>query len=220
MAGCTFNLNTGLFGVKHSIGRIGDYGLIEKDDPSLDQKQSILVRYHRQHRIPRDEIAQVYDGFEVAAHSYCHEYLPKCSEETIIEAIRKDVETLREITRQDVVGFAYPYGATSDEVIDALKKNGIRYARTTKQSNGTNFQKDLFRIAPNCWIVDRNLEQKLQNYLKKESEEDQMFMIWGHGYELDFGTKNANWDKLRKLCDMIASDSNVICCTNREMLKL
>ena len=34
----------------------------------------------------------------------------------------------------------------------------------------------------------------LETFLASKSENDQFFSVWGHGYEFDFGTKNANWN--------------------------
>jgi len=41
--------------------------------------------------------------------------------------------------------------------------------------------------------------------------------MWGHGYELDFGTKRGNYEHLEHLFQMISKVPDVVCVTNREL---
>lgn len=219
MHGCTFNLNAGLMGKKQVMGRISEYGFMEKEDLSLLEKKTRFVHYVPDYRIPADEIAQVYEGFEVASHAYLHQNLKKLSEAELDECIQKDTEALKKLTGKEIVGFAYPFGAVSDKAVAVLKKHGIRYARTTMSSKGFELPQDPYRLAATCWIGQKETFEFVQRFIEsKPTEKDQMLYIWGHGYEFDFGTDRNNWDNLKRLCDMIAGADDILNCTNGEIL--
>lgn len=218
ICGCTFNLNAGLMGSKKVMGRISEYGIIEKADLECLHKKRCFINYVQDYRIPADEIAQVYEGFEIASHAYLHENLKKLSDSDLDTCIRKDVEGLKKLTGQTVLGFAYPFGAVSDKVISILKKYGIRYARTTISSKSFDMPENLYKLAPTCWIGQKETMELLKRFVEKEpTEQDQVLYIWGHGYEFDFGTARNNWDNLKRLCDIIGDTDDIISCTNREM---
>ena len=211
LKGCTFNLNGGLMGQKKAIGRIGDIGFTEKEDLALLKKKGLFVHYTEDYRIPADEIAQVYEGFEVASHAYRHENLKKLSAQQLDETIRQDVECLKGLTGQEIMGFAYPFGAVSEEAVSVLKKYGIRYARTTGATKKFVLPKDPYRLDATCLLIQKDVLTLARQFIDAPpTEADQLFYVWGHGYELDFGTKNSNWEKFRKLCDMMAGAGDVI----------
>ncbi|MFV0362946.1 MAG: polysaccharide deacetylase family protein [Suipraeoptans sp.] len=219
MYGCTFNLNAGLLGRKKALGRIGEYGFVEKDDLNVLHRKHRLIHYVQQYRIPSDEIAQVYDGFEVASHAYLHENLKRISDSDLDICIQKDVETLKELTGQTISGFAYPFGAVSDKVCSVLKRNGIRYARTTMSSKSFDIPENLHKLAPTCWIGQKETFGIVKRFVEEEPiERDMMLYIWGHGYEFDFGTERNNWDNLKRICDLIGSADDIISRSNGEIL--
>lgn len=109
----TFNLNPGLFGLKQKIGRIGNMGLLEMPDKnSIEAKLFHAVNHHR---IPEDEIEQVYQGFEVACHGYAHENLAKLDSRGQEESIGLCMEKLQQITGYPIVGHAYAFGGMNEE---------------------------------------------------------------------------------------------------------
>ncbi|MCD8216655.1 MAG: polysaccharide deacetylase family protein [Clostridiales bacterium] len=215
---CTFNINGGMMGEPCVIGRIGNLGILEKKDRSLLQKQRIF-KYVPHDRIPEDEVKQVYEGFEIASHGFKHENFKKLSLEQAKVSICSDLKKLSEIAGQEIVGFAYPYGAVSDATVKLLKENGVRYARTVSSSKKFDISTNLLRFNPTCWMISKKLFDFAEAFIKAEPvNSDLLFYVWGHGYELDFGTKGSNWDRLKKLCGMMAEQDDIICCTNREVL--
>lgn len=219
MYGCTFNLNAGLLGSKKAMGRISEYGFAEKDDLTVLNKKHHLVHYVEEFRIPADEIAQVYEGFEIAGHAYRHENLKKLSGKELETCIRKDTEELRRITGQSIRGYAYPFGACSDEAISVLKNNGILYARTTMPGKGFGLPDNPYKLAPTCWMGQKETFDLVEKFLNTvPTEQDQMFCVWGHGYEFDFGTERNNWDNLKRLCQMVSDREDITSCTITEFL--
>ena len=90
---CTFNINSGLFDRRtcHQAMLFGKMNTFNN------------------HRIPEDEIKQVYENHEVAAHSSTHPILTQLSDDEVIAQMRGDAEKLEKITGKKVHGFAHNY---------------------------------------------------------------------------------------------------------------
>ncbi|MCD8119594.1 MAG: polysaccharide deacetylase family protein [Lachnospiraceae bacterium] len=218
LRGATFNLNGGLMGQKRAIAYIGEIGFAEKENLELLDKNGRFIKYAPAFRIPSDEIAQVYEDFEVASHGYLHENMKKLNPEMVRQSVEQDIRTLQKLTGKKIRGFAYPFGAVSDEAVEELKKLGIVYARTITAAKDYSLPKDPMHLAPTYWMPQKKTEEALKYFLKAPiTQEDQLFYMWGHGYELDFKTENSSWDRFRRICSMIAQSENVICCTNSEI---
>jgi peptidoglycan/xylan/chitin deacetylase (PgdA/CDA1 family) len=208
----TFNISSGILGKRTKIGRIGNYGLF---DMAIDKKTVLKTSPH--YIIPRDEIAQVYQGFEVASHAYCHEYLSRLPADKLQFSISEDVRELSALVGYQIAGLAYPYGATSDAVVDCLKKNNLQYARTVKSSGSFAFPQDPLRLQPTCWHGAKNTLELLDQFIRAEPvTEDLLFYMWGHGYEFDYGAERNSWGYFERICEMAASHDEIICCTNKE----
>ena len=39
------------------------------------------------------------------------------------------------------------------------------------------------------------------------------FLMFAHGYEFDFGTKESNWAKFEKICQKVSSAGDIIYCS-------
>ena len=127
--GATFHLNSGLFGDKTWEGRIGNLGMTEIPVDKFDPGKKHLLPYVPHFRIPADEVKQVYEGFEIAAHTCHHVNLARCDESKRREEIAGDVEALSKLFGRPVTGFAYPYGVGAKKTREALEAAGVQYAR-------------------------------------------------------------------------------------------
>jgi peptidoglycan/xylan/chitin deacetylase (PgdA/CDA1 family) len=212
---CTFNLNAGLFGTQKRVGRIGNMGFLEYPEGSTGFKTRFKNSDH--HRIPEDEIVQVYEGFEIASHGYKHEALPLIGPEQMEESIRKDIEVLSKLTGYPIVGHAYPGGASSARVAACLKKYGVIYAREVLPTGSFYFPQDPLRYRPTSMILDKKLFGLADQFIAAEAQtDDLLFYIWGHGYELDFGSDLGNWERFEKFCEKIAGQKDIVYCTNKQ----
>lgn len=189
---CTFNLNSGL------------------DNSSEWQYKNMPVR-----RLNLPDCADLYQGHEIAVHGSLHRSMTELDESALHEEIFSDKQKLTQIFGSVPVGMAYPYGAYSQHVIDVLKQAGIRYARTVNSSHSFAVQKNLLQFSPTCHHDDAFLFDLAETFLKSESDEIQIFYIWGHSYEFD---GNHNWDRLEKLLDMLAGKSDIFYGTNAQVL--
>jgi peptidoglycan/xylan/chitin deacetylase (PgdA/CDA1 family) len=212
---CTFNLNAGLTGTKNRVGRIGDIGFLTYPESSRGFKTWFKSNDH--HRIPTDEIAQVYEGFEIASHSYGHEALAAIRPEKMEESIRNDIEALSKLTGYPILGHAYPGGSSSDKVADCLKKYGVIYAREVWWTNSFSFPENPLRYRATSMVHDKKLFELADRFIAAEPQtDDLLFYIWGHGYELDFGTEHCNWKRFEQFCEKIAGQNDIVYCTNKQ----
>ncbi len=218
--GATFHLNSGLFGDKTYEGRIGNLGMTEKSASSFDPAAKHLLPYVPHFRIPEDELTQVYEGFEIASHTCRHVNLAKCGEEERQREIAEDVKALSEKFGQAVTGFAYPYGVGAKQSREALKAAGVKYARLATSKQNYRFPEDPLAMPLSCWHISGKTFERLDAFFNMDAgDEDAFFLMFAHGYEFDFGTKESNWDKFRRICETVAQHDDVIACSIGEAFR-
>jgi len=83
-------------------------------------------------RLPIEEILESYKNHEIAVHSYTHPHLENLSHKECTNEIAQDIARLTEVFGYTPIGMAYLYGSYSDMVVEVLREQGIRYARTTR----------------------------------------------------------------------------------------
>lgn len=218
--GATFHINSGLYGDKTYEGRIGNLGMTEKRADRFDPGARHLLSYVPHFRIPEDEVRQVCQGFEIASHTCHHINLAGCSEEVRRAEIAGDVKALSEKFGQEVRGFAYPYGMGAGKCREALKASGIRYARLAVSRPGFRFPEDPLAMPLTCWHISGKTFRRLEEFFRMDpGEEDTFFLMFAHGYEFDFETKESSWDKFRKICHRVASHDEVFPCSIGEAFR-
>ncbi len=218
--GATFHLNSRLFGDKTYEGRIGNLGMTEKLAARFDPAAKHLLPYVPHFRIPEDELRQVYEGFEIASHTCHHVNLAKCSEEERRREIAEDVNALSEKFGQTVMGFAYPYGVGAKQSREALKAAGVKYARLATSKQNYRFPEDPLAMPLSCWHISGKTSERLDAFFRMDAgDEDTFFLMFAHGYEFDFGTKESNWDKFRRICETVAKHDDVIACSIGEAFR-
>lgn len=219
--GATFHLNSGLLGDRTYEGRIGNLGMTEKPASEFDPDKRHLLPYVPHFRIPEEEIREVYQGFEIASHTCHHVNLRKCSEEDRIHEISEDVKALSAIFDQDVCGFAYPYGMGAKQSREALQKAGIRYARLAKSDRSFRFPQDPLAMPFSCWHISAKTFDVLDQFFQMDlNGEDAFFLMFAHGYEFDFETKESNWKKFRRICETVAAHEDVVCCSINDAFRM
>ncbi len=218
--GATFHLNSGLFGDRTYEGRIGNLGMTEMPAEEYEKGGRHLLPYVPHFRIPEDEVRQVYEGFEIASHTKHHVNLDRCSEEERVCEIREDAQALSALFGQEVTGFAYPYGAGAKKSRQALQAAGIQYARLAVSRPGFHFPEDPLAMPLTCWHISAGAMEKVWSFIREDAEEEDLFfLMFAHGYEFDFGTKESNWDKFERICRNVAEAGNITCCSIGEALR-
>ena len=217
--GATFHLNSGLFGDRTYEGRIGNLGMTEMPADRYERQRRHILPYVPHFRIPEDEVRQVYEGFEIASHTRNHVKLTRCSESERIREIREDKESLCALFGQEVTGFAFPYGAGAGKSRQALQAAGIQYARLAVSRPTFRFPEDPLAMPLTCWHISAGTMKRVQEFVRMDTEEDLFFLMFGHGYEFDFGTRESNWRKFERICKTVAEAGNIECCSIGEALR-
>ena len=196
---CTFNIN--------------GYAL-EDEERSYPEGQ-----IHR--RMARREATEVYskaieNGHEVATHGYSHPFLDKLPQEMVAYEIVEDRKCIEEMFGKIIKGHAYPFGTTSDSVVEVLRNCGILYARTTAATKRFDVPSDWLRLPSTCHHNEPQLMQLVDKFLNEPQRypNPQLFYLWGHTYEFD---TNNNWDVIEKFAEAIGNRDEVWYANNMQV---
>ncbi len=217
--GATFNLNSALFGKRQMIGRIGNLGIKEVPLERFDERRASLLKYSIHYRIPKDEIADVYEGFEIASHTAEHVSLVGCSDAECQRQVRSDQEILGGMFHTKISGFAYPFGRYRETTKRQLEQCGIVYARTASFTKEFSLPQDLLELPLNGWHIRKDALARVREFAEAESERDLFFLMFAHGYEFDFQTKESNFEKFKRICDLVAGREDIVCCSTGEAIR-
>lgn len=189
----TFNLNSG------KLLRTGKPAVEKGDRTALDAS----------------EIADLFQGHEVAIHTVTHPWLDRLDPSQIASEVLEDRKALEDLVGYPVRGMAYPFGNFSPKVVEVLRALGIVYSRTTLNSA------DCFPPAePLLWettahqyasgpTVPERFEALVSN-----PRTFGVFYIWGHSFE--FHDKN-DWAGLERIYKPLSGNNDVWYCTNIEL---
>ena len=196
----TFNLNSALLGSPGSLVR-----------------EDVTVAHVK----PRPcEIAKIYQGHEVAAHTLTHPMLPKLPDEEVIRQVEEDRLALSDLVGYEVVGMAYPGGGVNyDERVAKLirEHTGIQYARTTVSNYSFDPQADLYVFKPTVYHHREwaQMEALADRFLNEPAHSPRLFYIWGHAYEFDIYNQ---WNAFEKFLARLSGHSDVFYGTNSQVL--
>lgn len=185
----TFNLNYGQSGEEKFRNGI--------DCSHLDLKKDVSL----------------YEGREVASHTYSHPHRETLLYEQQDEEFKKDIFGLEELTGKKVFGAAYPYGTYNLDTLRALKRNGLSYCRTTKSTYSFSLPVDFLLWHPTIHHRDKRILERLDCF-HHAKEELALFYIWGHSYE--FALDN-NFSLLDDICSNLEKDEDIYYGTNKEI---
>lgn len=163
-------------------------------------------------------LPELYAGHEVAVHCLTHADLTKFDDETVRNEVMLDKENLERLFGYEMEGMAYPYGTYNDHIVEILEECGIKYSRTVWSMGEVATPGDLLTLRPTMHHIDDRAFEIIEEFLALDPEkmdEPKMLYIWGHSYE--FELKN-NWDRIEKICQMVAGKDDVFYGTNKEVL--
>lgn len=164
-----------------------------------------------------DEAKEVYKNHEIAIHSLKHPFLDLMPAGTASLEIARDRENLENIFGRIVKGMAYPMGGTqSDELVNAVRACGIKYARTTHPTYGFDMPMDWLRMNPTIHHTDERLMELSEKFVLAEPRWiNMLFYVWGHTYEFD--RENVGWNLLDDFCDTVSGHDDIWYATNMEI---
>ncbi len=166
-------------------------------------------------RLSLTEVPHLYDGHEIAVHGSRHLNLTELTREAIHKELGDDALTIRELFGTEPVGMAYAYGVYNRTVLEEVKAVGLQYARTVKSSHSFEIQGNLLEFRPTCHHDDEQLFALAKQFLEEPAEIPRIFYVWGHSYEFD---GNHNWNRMERLCEMLAGKQDIFYGTNAQVL--
>ncbi len=176
------------------------------------------------------ELDVLFEGHEVASHTVNHPRLKELTNQGIKYEIEQDFELLKAYSKQDIKGFAYPFGDYDKQVKDMAKESGVLYARTVKGTKKFDRPKDLLEWHPTMHLTgmawDTNdfdrvrkgfhfLLDKLEEFL--EDYNGELLHVWLHSWE--FKNDVERWDMLERFFKLVSNEEDIISVTASEYIE-
>lgn len=193
---CTFNLNSG----------------IQKHDTPWYFKDVVPV-----YRMDPVGLPELYRGHEVALHGLKHIRLKEATRKEAEVEVFEDKKNLDAMFGKDIRGMAYAYGSYNEETLDVLRQAGIRYARTSKITRSFDlWEGDMLCYTGTCHHDDEDLFTMGEKFLELEPNRPQLFYVWGHSYEFDYGN---GWERIENFCKLMCGRDDILYGTNEEVFE-
>lgn len=186
---CTFNLNSGLFGLGTRL-----------------PEDKIIGHY-------------VASAHEIAVHGYKHLALSALQAPALIAEILEDRKNLEALTGAPVTGMAYAYGDFDDRVVSLLADCGITYSRTVTSTRAFSLPTKPLLWDPTCHHNDPKLMELAKRFAEEKTYRDEpaLFYLWGHSYEFD-EKHNNNWEVIEEFAAYIGGREDIFYATNGEIM--
>ena len=194
----TFNINTGSFAPE---GTVYKPGVVHR---RMTKKQTYELFANSNH--------------EVAVHTISHPFLEQLPSNMVLEEVLSDRKNIEEMFGKVTRGMAYPFGTTSDSVVDALRMCGILYSRTTKATLSLELPKeDWLRLPASCHHNSEKLNELSDKIInEKPTRAPWLLYVWGHSYEFE---SDNNWNVIEALCEKISNKPDIWYATNIEIFE-
>ncbi len=149
-------------------------------------------------RLGLDDMRWVYQGFAVANHSLTHPYLDRMAPEAARADIQEGRHRLEQLFGQTVRGFAYPFGAYNDAVMEMVRETGHLYARTGHRVETVFPPQEAMAFHPSCHFLSPDFWARYEAAKPKG-----VFYFWGHSYEM---VTEAMWQAFESTISGISAD--------------
>lgn len=173
----TFNLN---------LGQSGE----EKIREGIDCSHLVLEKEY-----------SLYDGMEIATHTYQHPHLETLPYEEQKKQYQLDIEGLEKLTGRKIIGSAYPYGTYNKDTLRALKELGIVYGRTTRSTYDFSLPFNFLLWHPTIHHNDPRIFEIMDSFFAVKKELACLY-IWGHSYEFAIQPR-CPFSTLEKIASML-----------------
>ncbi len=191
----TFNINTGSYAPE---GKVYPEGQVHR---RMSKSRAIALYKDSAH--------------EVAVHTLCHPFLEQLQPNMIAHEVLGDRANIEKEYGKITRGMAYPFGTTSDAVVEVLKSCGIVYSRTTKSTGGFAIPTDWLRLPATCHHSSKDLMKLGEKFISETpARAPWLFYVWGHSYEFD---GDNNWEVIESFADLVAFKDDVWYATNIEI---
>lgn len=165
--------------------------------------------------ITKEEVKDLYQGHEVACHTFSHPTLERCSKSVIVNEIIEDRKELEKLMGYAVRGFAYPNGSYHNELIEMLPSLGIEYGRIVGDTDQFSMPKNYYTWQSTCHHNHKLLENCKQFVEAHKSQYLYLMYVWGHSYE--FSMDN-NWELIESFFEKVGGRDDIWYASNIEIV--
>ncbi len=173
-------------------------------------------------RMTKEEAIALYKeaGMEIALHGARHLSLAEVPSAMMVRDVAVDRENLEKLTGDLVQGMAYANGSYNDEVVDVLRKCGVKYCRTTISTEKFLIPTDWLKLPTTCHHKNPKLMELAKAFIEGGhgayywSVKNKLFYLWGHSYE--FNDDN-NWELIEEFAAYMGGRNDVWYATNMEI---
>ncbi len=152
-------------------------------------------------KLPPEEIAPLYAGHEISAHSITHPILPNTPTGQFAAELVEDRRTLEALAGYPVRGMSWPYGGYTAEQTRWLEACGIEYSRTVRSHGAFTLPENFREWHPTCHHRDE-VEARTAAFLNNPaSNRLWLLYIWGHSIDFE---RAENWDVIERVADTLA----------------
>ena len=166
-------------------------------------------------RLSFDESRNLYDGHEIASHSYSHPYLSELNHEQIIYEMLRDKVILEREFKTKIYGFALPFDTLTWDISKCARDVGFEYLRASETSNSLIPDYDYFNFRASVFHLDDNLNDLVDEFLTTD-EELACLQIIGHSYDLKIANK---FDYIEGILKTLSEDEDAINLTSIELVR-
>ena len=166
-------------------------------------------------RLNFNEACNLYDGHEIASHSYSHPYLSELSHEQIIYEMLRDKVILEKEFNRKVYGFALPFDTLTWDISKCARDVGFEYLRSSETSNSLIPDYDYYNFRASVFHLDDNFEDILNEFFSS-NEELCCLQIIGHSYDLKIANK---FDYIETILKRLSEDKDAINLTSIELVR-
>lgn len=169
----------------------------------------------RPERLDMEQVKDLYEGHEIATHTYTHPTIARCPGTQIAQEILEDRKGWEQLLGYPVRGHAYPNGSYSDEVVNIFHSLGIDYGRLVEETQDFELPADPMRWKPTCHH-SHNLMDLAKKFAEfRKSQYLKCMYVWGHSYEFDM---NDNWELIEEFCEYMGGREDIWYATNIEII--
>jgi len=161
------------------------------------------------------EIAGLFAGHEISAHSVTHPFLEQLPSAAVIQELTEDRRRLEELCGYPVRGMSYPFGTFNEQIMALLRTIGIKYSRTVNSTGQFNVPDDFLAWHPTAHHK-ANLLDTAQRFLDvpQYSSRLNLLYVWGHSYEF---RRDNNWELIEEFGAKIGGREDIWYATNIEI---
>lgn len=169
----------------------------------------------REERIRLEDVKEIYQGHEVAAHTYTHPTIERCPLDQVVQQVIEDRKLLEDAVGYPVRGLSYPNGSFSEDIKKLLPACGIEYSRVVGSTQTFALPTDLMQWQSTCHH-NTNL-MKLAGQFADLHKQQYLYLmyVWGHSFEFD---RDQNWELMEEFCSFIGNREDIWYATNIQIV--